>query len=195
MQKFINNHKNYLLFVVIVIGIGILVGILYYQFLNQSIKENVILTLSNISNFKFNNIIKDLIIMSLLLISSFFIIGIPLGIFYIFYESFSLGFLLNALYATFKIKGIIYFLLYFIINKLIVLLLMIFFIKKIINISRYIIGYLIYRKDSTIKDKIMINFKKCLYTIIIVLVVNLVIYVISPGIFSKFALLFYKNNV
>lgn len=189
MQKFINDHKNYLLFAVIVIGLGILIGILYYQFLDENNKNNIVLTITNYNNFKFNNVLKDLIIMSLLLVSSFFIIGIPLSIFYLFYESFSLGFLLNTFFATFKIKGIIYFLLYFISNKLIVLLLMIFFIKKIINISRYIIGYLIYRRDSTIKDKIMINFKKCLYSILIIFIINIILFFISPYINSKLAFL------
>ena len=189
MQKFINDHKNYLLFAVIVIGLGILIGILYYQFLDENSKNNIVLTITNYNNFKFNNVLKDLIIMSLLLVSSFFIIGIPLSIFYLFYESFSLGFLLNTFFATFKIKGIIYFLLYFISNKLIVLLLMIFFIKKIINISRYIIGYLIYRRDSTIKDKIMINFKKCLYSILIIFIINIILFFISPYINSKLAFL------
>ena len=166
MPKFITNHKTYLLFVGIIIGIGILVGILYYQLLDENVKNNIVQTITSFKIFKFNNILKDLIIMSLLLVFSFFIIGLPLSIFYLFYESFSLGFLLNIFYVSFKIKGIIYFLLYFFINKLLVLILIIFFIKKIINISRYIIGYLIYRKDSKIKDKIIINFKKSLYIIL-----------------------------
>ncbi len=189
MQKFINSHKNYLLFVVIVIGIGILAGILYYQFLDVNSKNNIALTIANLDSLKFNNILKDLIIMSILLVSSFFIIGIPLSIFYLFYESFSLGFLFNIFFASFKIKGIICFLLYFIINKFLVLILMIFFIKKIINIGRYIIGYLIYRKDSTIKEKIMINFKKCLYSILIILFINIFLYFISPYINGKLAFL------
>ena len=189
MQKFINNHRNYLTFVAIIIGIGILTGILYYQFLDENSKNNIALTITNYKNFKFNNVLKDLIIMSLLLVSSFFIIGIPLSIFYIFYESFSLGFLLNTFFVSYKIKGIIYFILYFIINKLIILLLMIFFIKKIINISRYIIGYLVYRKDSTIKDKIMLNFKNCLYSILIIFIINIFLYFISPYISSKLTFL------
>ncbi len=189
MQKFINSHKNYLLFVVIIIGIGILAGVLYYQFLDSTNKNTIALTITNYNSYKFNNVLKDLIIMSLLLVSSFFVIGIPLSIFYLFYESLSLGFLLNIFFANFKIKGIIYFLLYFVINKLLVLLLMIFFIKKIINISRYVIGYLIYRRDSTIKDKIMINFKKCLYSILIIFIINIVLCFISPYICNKLTFL------
>ncbi len=189
MQKLISNHKKYLLFVTIIIAIGLLGGILYYQFLDSEVKNNIVNTLNNLTSFTNNNTLKYLIIMSLLLVSSFFIIGIPLSIFYLFYESLSLGFLLNVLYASYHLKGIIYFLLDFLINKLLILILIIFFIKKIINISRYIIGYLIYRHDNTIKDKIIINFKKCLYTILIIFIINLILSFISPTIFSKLSFL------
>ena len=185
MQKLIMKHKNYLLFVVIVIAIGILVGILYYQFLNQSMKDSVITTLKTYQSFNYNNTLKDLIIMSLLLITSFFVIGFPFGIFYLFYEGISLGFLLNIFYVTYKFKGIIYFLLHFLVNKLLILILLIFFIKRIINISRYTIGYLVYRHDNAIKEKIFNNFKKSLYTIMIVLVINIILYFISPVIFNN----------
>ena len=185
MQKLIMKHKNYLLFVVIVIAIGILVGILYYQFLNQSMKDSVITTLKTYQSFNYNNTLKDLIVMSLLLITSFFVIGFPFGIFYLFYEGISLGFLLNIFYVTYKFKGIIYFLLHFLVNKLLILILLIFFIKRIINISRYTIGYLVYRHDNAIKEKIFNNFKKSLYTIMIVLVINIILYFISPVIFNN----------
>ena len=185
MQKLIMKHKNYLLFVIIVLAIGILVGILYYQFLNQNMKDNIISTLKTYQTFNYNNTLKDLIIMSLLLITSFFVIGLPFGIFYLFYEGFSLGFLLNIFYITYKFKGIIYFLLHFFINKLLILILLIFFIKRIINISRYTIGYLLYRHDNSIKEKIFNNFKKSLYTIMIVLVINIILYFLSPVIFNN----------
>ena len=189
MQKFIKSHKNYLLFVVIVMGIGILAGILYYQFLDQNVKNNIVNTLANYQTFKNNNIVKDIIITSILLVSSFFIIGLPISLFYLFYESVSFGFILNIFFVSYKIKGIIYFLIYFIINKLLILLLIILLIKKIINISRYIIGYIIYKKDSTIKNKIMENFKKSLYIIIIILVVDIILYFISPFILNRFTFL------
>lgn len=185
MQKLIMKHKNYLLFVVIVIAIGILIGILYYQFLNHSIKDSIITTLKTYQSFNYNNALKDLIVMSLLLITSFFVIGLPLGIFYLFYEGISLGFLLNIFYVTYKFKGIIYFLIYFLVNKLLILILLIFFVKRIINISRYTIGYLVYRHDNAIKEKIFNNFKKSLYTIMIVLVINIILYFLSPVIFNN----------
>lgn len=185
MQNLIMKHKNYLLFVVIILAIGILIGILYYQFLNQSMKDSIISTLKTYQAFNYNNTLKDLIIMSLLLITSFFVIGLPLGLFYLFYEGVSLGFLLNIFYVTYNFKGILYFLIHFFINKLLILILLIFFIKRIINISRYTIGYLIYKHDTSLKEKIFNNFKKSLYTIMIVLVINIILYFLSPIIFNN----------
>lgn len=185
MQNLIMKHKNYLLFVVIILALGIFVGVLYYQFLSQSMKDSIITTLKTYQTFNYNNTLKDLIIMSFLLITSFFVIGLPLSIFYLFYEGISLGFLLNIFYVTYKFKGIIYFLLHFFINKLLILILLIFFIKRIINISRYTIGYLIYKHDSSLKEKIFIDFKKSLYTIIIVLTINIILYFLAPLIFNN----------
>ena len=184
MQKLIMKHKKYLLFVVTIVLIGILLGIIYYQLLDNNTKNDIINTLVNFNTFKYNAILKNLIILSTLLISSFFGIGIFLSIFYIFYEGISWGFLLNIFYASFKIKGIIYFFLYLLINKLLVFILIVFFTYKIINISRYVIGYLLYKNSETSK-KILINFRKCLYSILIIFIIDIVLYYVSPIIFNS----------
>ena len=184
MQKLIMKHKKYLLFVVTIVLIGILLGIIYYQLLDNNTKNDIINTLVNFNTFKYNAILKNLIILSTLLISSFFGIGIFLSIFYIFYEGISWGFLLNIFYASFKIKGIIYFFLYLLINKLLVFILIVFFTYKIINISRYVIGYLLYKNSET-SNKILINFRKCLYSILIIFIIDIVLYYVSPIIFNS----------
>ena len=74
MQTLLKRHSKYLKFCSIILGIGILGGIIYYQIQSKDIKNNIITTLSNIKDFRYNAILKDLIIMSLLLVASFFII-------------------------------------------------------------------------------------------------------------------------
>lgn len=180
MQKLLKSNKKYLTFVVTIIGIGLLFGVIYYHFLESSVQENIILTLSNFTNFEYNAILKDLIIMSLTLVLSFIVIGTPLSIFYLFYESFSIGFLINIFFAAYKLKGLLYIILYLIINKLLTIILIIFFIRKIINISRLIIGLIIYKNDNIIKNKLIINFKNSLYIIIFTLIINSILYFISP---------------
>ncbi len=188
-MQIINRHKKYLLFVITLIALGILAGVLYYYFLESQTKEEVLNTISNFNNFRYNAILKDLTIMSLLLISSFFIIGIPFSFFYLFYEGISFGFLLNIFYLTFKIKGIIYILIYFIINKFLTLLLMFIFILKCTRISRYMVGAIIYPKETPIKEKIFNSFKSNLYVIVFIFIINVILYFTTPFIFNKLTFL------
>lgn len=189
MLKSLEQNKKYLIFVGIILLIGLCIGIIYYNLLNSEIKENISLTLINYDNFRYNGIVKDLIIMSLLLVTSIFIVGVPCSLFYLFYESLSIGFLISIFIANFKFSGLIYILIYILINKFLILLIMIFFIKKIINISRFIIGIFIYRKDSLITNKLFLTLNNCMYLIIITLVINILLYFISPSIFSNLSFL------
>ena len=184
MQRILSKNRNYLVFVLAIIAIGILAGIIYFHFLDKDTLNNLLTTLNNYNVIKYNGILKYLTIMSLLLISSFFVIGIPFSLFYLFYESLSFGFLINAFYMAFKIKGILYILIYLIVNKLLVFILLIIFVKKCIRIGRLMIGMFIYRKDNLIKEKIMHNFKSNLYIILYVFIINTILYFLSPYIFK-----------
>ena len=184
MLKYFGKHKKYLLFVLIVLIIGFSFGLIYFLMQNSDIKNTIIKSLNNSFSYEYNAILKDLIIMSIILVLSFFFIGIPLGIFYLFYESLSLGFMLMSFLFTYSFKGIFIFLMYFTINKLLFLILLIFYIQKIINIGRLVIGFIIYKKDNLIKDKLIANFISSLYIIIFVLILNIVLYFITPFIFK-----------
>ena len=92
--------------------------------------------------------------------------------------------MLMSFLFTYSFKGIFIFLMYFIVNKLLFLILLIFYIQKIINIGRLVIGFIIYKKDNLIKDKLITNFIKALYIIIFVLILNIVLYFITPFIFK-----------
>lgn len=185
MYKLLIKNKKYLMFVSIIILVGVCSGIIYYNLLNSEIKESINYTMLNYNNFRYNNIFKDLIIMSLLLVTSLFIIGIPIALFYIFYEGLALGLILNIFSETFNISGLVYGIIYLLINKLLVLILMIFFIKKLIFISRFVVGTIIYKRDTSIKNKLMKNLKNSIYLIVVVFFINIVLYFVSPFIFSN----------
>jgi len=189
MHRIIIKNKKYLKFILIIFIIGILSGVLYYNFLNNDIENNIIDTIKNINILNSNYIIKDLVIMSVLLVSSFFIIGIPLSIFFLFYESLSIGFLINIFYGAYKIKGLIYIFSYLIINRLLNLILIFFFLQKVFNISKLIIGIFINKNDKSIKDKLIINFRNALYIILFVLIINIISYFTSPYILNSISLL------
>ena len=189
MQKFLAKNKKYLLFVLVILVIGVLTGIIFFFMQNSEVKNEIINSLSQSSNYHYNAIMKDLIVCSILLVLSFFVIGLPLSIFYLFYEGLSLGFMLITFLMTYSFKGLIYMLIYILLNKLIPLILMIFFIQKLINIGRLVIGFIIYRKDNYIKEKIILNFKNSLYILIFILIFNIISYFGSPIILKNLAFL------
>ncbi len=192
MHKVLIRNKKYLLFVFILIVLGFALGTIYYWNLDSSIKSNIVETISSHNNFQYNFILKDLIIMSFLLISSFFIIGGLLSIIYILYSSFTLGFLIPIFFYVYHLNGLIYVLLFIIINKAFCLIFKLSFIKKTINISRGIIGLLLNKKDEYLKKRVVNNFKYALYIILIVFVINILLSVISPKIFANLAFLLYN---
>jgi len=189
MHLFWKNNKKFLKLIIWVLTIGLILGIGYFLFLNSDIKVQITETLQNYNNYRYNGILKDLIIMSFLLVLSIFVVGIPLQILFVLYEGISLGFLLSIFSANFGISGLTYGLLFIIFNKLITFLFMIYFIRKNLNISKYILSLIIYRKDNLATKKLFQNFYSALLIIIIVFLINLLIYYISPIIFLKLSFL------
>lgn len=183
MQKLLK-YKKYLIFVFVIIIVGFVAGFIYYHLLKSNTQNDILYTLHNLTNYRYNAIIKDLTITSLLLVLAFLVIGLPLGIFYLFYESAALGFLFSTFLAAFKIKGLFYALMVFLVNRLIPLILIVFFMLRIINISRYVIGLFIYKKDQAIISKIMLNFKNSLYLLVFLLLYNIFLYFVTPSIFN-----------
>jgi len=98
-MQFFKRNKKYLLFVLFILVIGIVLGMAYYFFIDEDIKLSIINTLNNNISFNNNFILKNLTIMSILLVLSFFIIGIPLSLFYLLYDSFSVGFLISMFFS------------------------------------------------------------------------------------------------
>ncbi len=180
MHSLIKVKNKKVLVASILILLGIIIGVIYYNLLTSEIKNNIIYTLNNSNSFIYNSIIKDLLLTSLTLVTSFFLVGLFIGIIYLIYEGMSIGLLIAIFYNTYKFKGLLFILIYIIINKLLILFLLTLFIFKIINISRYVVGLFIYKKDNYLKEKIFINFKKSLFIIILILIVNVILYFISP---------------
>ena len=152
MHSLIKVKNKKVLVASILILLGIIIGVIYYNLLTSEIKNNIIYTLNNSNSFIYNSIIKDLLLTSLTLVTSFFLVGLFIGIIYLIYEGMSIGLLIAIFYNTYKFKGLLFILIYIIINK----------------------------KDNYLKEKIFINFKKSLFIIILILIVNVILYFISP---------------
>ena len=96
------------MFVAVIMLIGFISGIIYFNLLSNDIKNDIAYTISNYNNLRYNSIFKDLIIMSVLIVTSFFIIGVPLSIFYLYYESLSIGLITTIFVSNYNFYGLVY---------------------------------------------------------------------------------------
>jgi len=144
MKHCINRNSKVFKFALTFIIISLLTGIVLYLNLNKETKDlimNSLLTLNdNLKDVRQNNVIYHLFIMSSFVLLSLTLFLYPLTLFYIFYEILSFGFVLAYYGCVFNIGGIIYELIYFLINKALFLLVLIYIsiisyklIKKIIK--------------------------------------------------------------
>ena len=170
--------KKIYLLMMLFIAIGIVSGIVFLNIASEDAKEIILLNinnyLQNINNYHINNILLHLIILSSLVISTFFIIGIPLGMFYLFYNGFSIGFIISSFINIFGINGFIYGLIYIVITKVIFIMLFSILIYNLIRVSKLVLDKII-NKES-IKDKIYILLIRCILIIGIVLIIDIVLY-------------------
>lgn len=171
LYKSLKKHKNLWLFLAIILTFGIGIGV-YFGITSKDLLKN---TLTNytmtepLTHFSINHFV----VLSILLITSFLLIGIPLAISYVFYEGMSIGFCFTLFISTFHFKGFLYILIFMIITKTIFFLLFCYFFLKILNISKSIISWIIYKNNK--KDTIAHLMIGCLFLLLILFCYDLLI--------------------
>ena len=187
-------NKKIFIFITTILIIGIITGILFLIFLNEASQEIIFLNinnyLQNINTYTFNNIFIDIIILSCLIILSLFIIGIPLIIFFVFFNGFSIGFVLSSLSIIFGIKGFIYSIIYIIINKSVFTFFLYFLILALFKLMLTIFKHFIY-KEKINKDEIIHLFKKIALCLIIIIIYDVLLYFFGNNIINLFNFLIF----
>ena len=182
--------KIYLLIIAFLV-IGVICGIIFLNIASEDAKEIIFLNINNyilnMSNNHVNNILLHLIVLSSLVISSFFIIGIPISMFYLFYNGFSIGFIVSSFINIFGINGFIYGLIYVIITKGLFIILCSILTIYLIKISKLIIDKVV--NKISIKDKIYYLLIKCIIIIGIVLLIDVLLYFFGIPILNIFKFL------
>ncbi len=139
----LKRHKNLFLFITILFLFGFATGILFYFKQEPSIKETILLSMTNLFQeniFTIKNIFYHFIILLLICSTLFCFVGLPFLVFYIFFEGISIGFILPIFFSLYKINAIWYFLIYFLLVKFIFLFfLFLLFVKSVHYIKSYII--------------------------------------------------------
>ena len=186
MDKLLNNikfDKKYVLFSIILVILGILTGSIFITILNYTDKSIVIEYIEsfinsinenkvNLNNF-YNNIINNVIVITIITIIGFTYFLIPINLLVLFYKSFVIGFSLSSFILTYKIKGLIFSIFYIfphmIINILLFSLLTSFTLKLSINMIKYIIK----GKSINLKNYFNRYFSIFIFSIIIIFITTL----------------------
>lgn len=184
MKIFKNNFV--VKFVVTLFLFGIAVGAVAYL----SFKPDITLYLDEFKSVVatgHNNVfILNLSILTGIFILSIVIAGIPLVLFYIFYEGLSIGYTIAAFMAYYSFKGVLFYLLFFIVIKLIYIIVILYF--SIVSIRfAYNFGKYLYEKNKEGVYKVLrLEFIRYILIGIIILINSTLIYFLSNKIISLF---------
>ena len=170
------NNKSFLIFLISLFLIGLIIGVIFFKFLDSNdiskIKDNVNNSLTLPTNYNYlNNLflnLKDNISLNLF-------IGILLILFLYFSEAFSLGFCLASLVNTYKIKGIIASFCYLFPGKILYLINLFLLTFFSVKFSFKLIQYIFLKKDTNLQEE----FKKYVKKILICIAISIVIAFIS----------------
>ena len=172
-------NKKIYLFLSIILIIGILLGIIFLIYLDEASKELILLNinewLQGINDSHINNIIPHIVILSSLFILSLFIIGIPFVLFFVFYNGFSIGFMLTSLINIFGIKGLLYGIVYILITKGIYFFFLSIFIISLIKITYYFIKRIFFGEKIN-KDTLSLLLKRVFICIGVILISDIILY-------------------
>jgi len=173
----LKKHETLLIFILVIFIFGIITGLLFYFKQDSSLKETIVLSLTNLFKnnvFTIKNIFYHFIILIIIALTLFCFIGLPLLTIYIFFEGITLGFIIPLFFSLFKINAIWYFLVYFILVKFIFIFLLLLLFVKTIN---YLKTYIICLKKKNY-DFIK-NFKYIITLIALILINDVFVYFIS----------------
>ena len=170
--------KKMYVFMLVILIIGIITGIVFVIMLDEATKEILFLNinefLQNFSNTNINSGLMHLVILSSLLILSIFLVGGPLLIFYMFYNGFSIGFVVSSITYIFGIKGMLYGSIYILISRLVYIIVLIIFNVNIFKIIKCNIDSLVYKKSN--KESLSVFYKRSIVFIGIILINDVILY-------------------
>lgn len=175
-KNHIIKNKIIKLFIICFI-IGYILAFLFYYSLDKIELKSLISAVKN-SNILFktsNNIINHLKILSVTVLLTLIFVGVPIFIGLIISEGFKICLRLIILFKIYKLKGIIYGLIYTLINNGIYLLILIFIFKKIIKIAKALYLYKI-KKENINFNYLFNNYIRIITLIIFTLIFDTLIY-------------------
>lgn len=166
--------------------ISIIIGLLLYFTYTPDLKSYIENFKEIVLNTKQNTFMLHIGIILIIFISSISLIGLPLIIFYLFFEGVSIGFTIGAFLGFNGIKGFLFYFLYFICSKLLFDILALYFTIISIRFSYKLLGNLIYKNKDELYKIIMNQFIRFIILFGVVVINSVLIYFLSNTIVKLF---------
>ena len=195
LKRFRLTSKNLFLFLVSFSVVTIIIGIIFYFFLNtndKNLANNHVLEYFTIKdNYNYLTALKDSLLENtfnifLIWILGISVIGVIATVFIYFLEMFSIGFFLASIFGEFGAKGLIGAFCYLFPSKigyLIVFFLLTFFAIKI---SSKIIKLCFTKEEINLKEEIRKYFKVLLFSFLVIIVISIMEVFIDPFLIKLF---------
>ena len=175
-NRFIIKNKIIKTFIICFI-VGFILSILFYLSLDKTEIKLLVDTIKN-NNILYktsNNMINHLKILSVIIILNFLYIGIPLYIGLLISESFKIFLRLIILYKAFKIKGVIYGVIYALISNGIYIVFLLVIFKKLIKIFKIIYKYK-FKKENINYNTLYYYFINTIIILVLIFISDMLIY-------------------
>ncbi len=180
MKKYLKNSN--IIFFIIILLMALTCGSIYAKLnINNELLTNNFLETSNFITI--NSFLISIGIISLSILFSFIGVGVLLGLFYLIYQWFTLGFIITLLISKFGIEGLICGILYFIIYKLLISILLISIIIKLAKLFKNLICVYAY-KNKINNSWFLSNIKKLIIIFIVFIIYSLILLVLNKLIMS-----------
>lgn len=183
----INLKKHFMVkFVLALFVVGILFGIVVHFTYKTDISEMIVAFKSAVTTSKQNTFLSSIVIVSAIFVLSISVIGIPVVVFYLFYEGLALGFTMSIFASTFKLRGLFFYILYFLFSKSAFLLIIGYFSILSMKYSIKFIESLTSKNKETLYKTIVFHTMRYLIVLSVTLLNSTFIYLFSNKIVSLF---------
>ncbi len=192
-MKRLKNSNVAKIFILTLLICGLLFGIIYFNLQNDLNKSLITEKISDFANIikttNQNMILNHLLIIIILMFLAYSIIGMPLILFYLFYESTSIGFFLASIFSIYKIKGLLFGIIFIIISKLPFILFLIYISYIALKITKKLLRVLIFKENDSLYQLLKNLFLKLAIAIITILIYDLFLYFFANKILKLFLFL------
>ncbi len=173
-------------FVVALFLVGILGGLLFELALKPDLANELATFKELITSSHQNTFLSSMITLSMIFVLSISVIGLPIILFYIFYEGLSLGFTLGAFIYFYHLKGAFFYLLFVIFSKVIYFVLLLYFaVISLRYIAKFLDTFFSKNREELYKT-IVFHFYRFLAVLLLSLANSTLIYFLSNLILKLF---------